>query len=106
MTPSQRAKKHLEKKGWRIAITEKWNSFAKVRQDLFNFGDLLGMDRVNGDIVMIQATSASNHAARRNKICGLDSAKDWIICGGLILLISFKKGKNGRYEAREEYIKV
>lgn len=105
MSPTQRAKKLLESRGWRIAITEKWNAFAKVRQDLFNFGDLLGMDMQNKEIVMIQVTSGSNHAARRKKIEGLDSARDWIQVGGLILIMSFSK-KKGKYQAREEYLKI
>lgn len=37
----QRSKKYLEDKGWHVAITEKWNQWAHIRQDLYGFADLV-----------------------------------------------------------------
>jgi hypothetical protein len=114
MSPTQRALKLLRGRGWKCTITEKWVSFGGrkdqsgrtgVRQDAFGFGDLLAMDTYTGRIVLVQVTSGSNHSARKNKILSIPEAKDWIVSGGWILLISFTKKKN-RYVTREEWIEV
>lgn len=106
MSPTQRALKLLRARGWKVAITEKWNQFAKVRQDVFGFGDLLAINTNEGEIILIQVCAGASHAARKNKILNIPEAKDWILAGGLILLISFRKNSKGRYNAREEYIKI
>ena len=36
----QRSKQWLEEKGWHVAITEHWNSWAHIRQDLYGLHDL------------------------------------------------------------------
>lgn len=65
MSPTQRSKKLMESEGYTVAIVEHWNSFARIRQDLFGFLDLLCVkDKVLG----VQTTSASNMSARRKKI--------------------------------------
>lgn len=57
----------MEREGYTVAIVERWNAFAKIRQDLFGFLDLLCVADGKG-VVGVQTTSASNMAARRNKI--------------------------------------
>jgi hypothetical protein len=64
-SPTQRSKKLMEGEGYTVAIVEHWNSFAKIRQDLFGFIDLLC---VKDKVVGVQTTSVSNMAARRKKI--------------------------------------
>lgn len=60
----------MEGEGYTVAIVEKWNSFAKIRQDLFGFLDLLCVKDTEDrrGVVGVQTTSASNMAARRKKI--------------------------------------
>jgi hypothetical protein len=65
VSPTQRSKKLMEGEGYTVAIVEHWNSFARIRQDLFGFLDLLC---VGGKVVGVQTTTAGNMAARRKKI--------------------------------------
>lgn len=66
MSPMQRSKKYLEQQGYRVAITEHWNSFARCRVDLFGVIDLLAM-RPGAPLLAIQTTSTSNLSARLKK---------------------------------------
>jgi len=65
--PTQRSKRLLEEAGWLVAITERWNPFAHVRQDLFGFGDLLAVNEDLG-VLMVQTTSAPNLSKRIEKM--------------------------------------
>ena len=49
---------------------EKWNSWGRVRQDLFGIVDVLAISE-EGDTVAIQTTSLSNVGARIKKISEL-----------------------------------
>lgn len=95
ITPTQRTLKYWRALGYDCAITEHWNSFAKIRQDLFGFIDILAMGY--GQIVGIQTTSYSNHTTRRTKILGLEVAKHWLEAGGLISIMSWKTGRRPAY---------
>ena len=94
-SPTQRTLKWLrEQPGFRLAkITEHWNSFAKIRQDLFGFVDVLGI--VGQRTVAVQTTSGSNVAARVTKIsaeCG-EAAQNLLDAHWLILVIGWRKLK-------------
>jgi len=52
--------------GYFCWITEHWNHFAKIRQDLWGFCDILCIQ--GKDIVAVQTTSYSNVSARVKKI--------------------------------------
>ena len=106
MSNTVRARKLLEARNWRVAVTEHWNSFARIRQDLFGFADLIAIDRDKGEIILVQVTSQGNHSTRRNKIQAAVEAKEWILAGGLILLLSFKKDKSNRWQSKEEWVQV
>jgi len=70
-SPTQLSKKHLEAQGYTVAVTEHWNSFARIRQDLFGFIDLLAL---RGDETLaVQTTSHSNVSARVKKIADHDN---------------------------------
>lgn len=66
MSPTQRSLAHLKDLGYLARVVEKWNHFAKVRQDLFG-GDILAL-KPGEPVLIIQATTGSNHAARRAKL--------------------------------------
>jgi hypothetical protein len=85
-SPTQLSKKHLEAQGYTVAITEHWNSFARIRQDLFGFIDILAL---RGDETLaVQTTSKSNISSRVKKIADnehVGAVRDagWIIhCHG------------------------
>lgn len=49
-----------------VEVTERWNPFAKIRQDLFTFVDILCIR--DGVTIAVQTTSGSNVSARIEKI--------------------------------------
>lgn len=75
-SPLQRSLKKLRSEGWHCAITEHWNPFAKIRQDLFGFVDILCLRR--DETLAVQTTSGSNLSARVNKIVALQSCALWL----------------------------
>ena len=77
MSPTQRTLAHARKLGYLCAITERWNVYAKIRQDLYGFIDVLAFDKDN--IIAIQTTSGSNHAARVEKILASPIAMAWLV---------------------------
>lgn len=75
-SPCQRSLAKLRKEGWFCAITERWNPFAKIRQDLFGFVDVLCL---RGDQVLaVQTTSGSNASKRVQKIRETQAAALWL----------------------------
>lgn len=65
-SPTQLSLKLMKERGYLCEITERWNPFAKIRQDLFQFIDILCL--APGEIVGVQTTSYSNMSARIKKI--------------------------------------
>lgn len=76
MTPTQRSLKELRQRGYLVAVVERWNQYARVRQDLFGFIDLLA---IRGDETLaVQTTSGANVAARVEKIKTTQAADVWL----------------------------
>lgn len=93
-TPTQRTRDWLKARGVTSQIVERWNSFAKVRQDLFGFADILAL---GPRIVAIQVTSGTNVAARVAKIYETPAAREWLTAGGLIEVHGWRKaGARGK----------
>lgn len=94
-TPTQRTLALLRSSGYTVAITERWNAFSKTRLNLFGFINLIGIRE--GEIVGVQATSGPNVSARIEKIRGLPAHKEWLLAGGRILVIGWRKtGARGK----------
>lgn len=68
MSPTQRSLKHLRDNGYQVEIVEHWSPWAKRRNDLWGFVDLLAINRETGDILAVQTTSGTNVSARVKKI--------------------------------------
>jgi hypothetical protein len=66
VSPTQRTLKHLRAAGYFAEVTERWNPFAKIRQDLFGFVDVLAIRK--GETLAVQCTSLSNMSSRVKKI--------------------------------------
>lgn len=98
-SPTKRTMDLCRKQGLTVQVVERWNQFAKVRQDLFGFIDLVAMG--NGSLMGIQSTSATNMAARIAKIKLEPLAKQWLDAGGRIIVHGWKQAKNKRWECRE-----
>lgn len=93
MTPTERTLKYLKDAGYTVAITERWNPFAKIRQDLFGFVDVLAVKR--DTTLAVQCTSASHVAARVSKIAALEAASKVREAGWTIQVWGWTKGKKG-----------
>lgn len=93
---TQATRKHLKSLGITSQITERWNAFAKVRQDLFGFIDLVALDTSVG-IIGIQTTTMDNMAARRTKIEELETLSPWLLSGGIVEVWGWgKRGGRGK----------
>jgi len=99
-----RSLKLLRDEGWIAAKVEHWNPFAKIRQDLFGFIDIVALsmstDYEDGQICGIQVvnTHLPEHITkiRENK-----AAQAWIACGAGIIIHNWKqrsKNKIKRWE--------
>ena len=101
-TPTQRSLALLRRQGYRVAITEHWNSFVKRRQDLLGFIDVLA---VAPSMLAIQTTSGTNVSARVAKILDLPAAREWVEAGHRIVVHGWaKRGPRGaakKWECRE-----
>lgn len=103
MSPTQRTLKALREDGYTAWVVERWNPYAKVRQDMAGCIDVLSWKAKMG-ILGVQATSASNVSSRVNKIAPLQAAKEWILAGGRLEVWGWRKGgkrgKPKRWEKR------
>lgn len=90
-SPTQRTLAELRKRGYRAQTVERWNPFAKVRQDLFGIIDVIAVG--NGETVGVQATSASNVSARVRKIAEAEAVPDLRKAGWKLLVWGWDKGK-------------
>lgn len=104
MSPTQRSLKLMRDRGYLVAITEKYNPFAKIRQDLFGFIDMLA---IKGDeTIAIQTTDGTSVSKRINKIQTLESARLWLESSNRSIVVhGWRKvgprGKRKTWECRE-----
>lgn len=98
-SPTQLSKAHLEAQGYLVAITEKWNQFARIRQDLFGFVDLIGIK--DGETLAVQTTSGSNVSARVKKIADHENVGAVRAAGWKIVCHGWSKNAKGRWTLRE-----
>lgn len=90
MTPTQRTLAWLRAQGYVCGITEHWNQFARIRQDLFGFIDILAINHKQSGVIGVQAT-ASGVSARCHKIEELEIARWWLECGNPIWVVGWRK---------------
>lgn len=83
-SPTQRTLAELRKRGYRAQVVERWNPFARIRQDLFGVIDVVAVG--NGETVGVQATSLSNVSARVRKIADAEAVPDLRKSGWRILV--------------------
>lgn len=98
-SPTQRTLALLRERGCLAAVTEKWNAFAKIRQDLFGIVDVLGID-AEGTTIAVQTTSYSNVSARAKKIAEAPATPYMRKAGWKIVIHGWHKVK-GRWTVRE-----
>lgn len=97
-SPTERSLKECRRLGWHVQVVERWNPFARRRNDLFGCIDLVA---IAGDkIIGIQATSSTNHASRVAKAKAEPRLGAWLAAGGAFEVWSWgKKGARGKTKA-------
>jgi hypothetical protein len=98
VSPTELSLREAKKRGWTCAIVERWNPYAKIRQDLFGIIDILCL--TSNGVVGIQATSYSNISSRVNKIADCPHLPMLRTAGVLIHVWGWRKVK-GVYVLRE-----
>ena len=106
-SPTQRTLQRLRDDDWTAQVVEKWNPFAKIRQDLFGFVDVFAV-RDDGRALLVQATSGSNHAARRVKLLANKNLRTCLLADLEVEVWSWAKqgprGKRKTWQLRREAI--
>lgn len=109
-SPTSRTLQHLRGLGYTAAIVEKFNSFVKIRQDLFGYIDVLGIRSDRNGCLGIQTTSADHHSNRVLKAKANPILKTWLEAGNSFAVWSWgKKGARGKrklWELRIEEIQI
>ena len=95
-SPTQRSKALLESHGYKVWIVEHWNSFARIRVDMWGFLDLVAIKP--GETVGVQTTSYSNLSARIRKIAEHENVGAVREAGWQILVHGWRKNSKGRWE--------
>ena len=105
-SPTQRTLKLLRAQGWTVQIVERWNPFAKIRQDLFGGIDLVALKP--GVCLGVQCTSATNHSARVAKLRAEPKLAAWVASGCRLEVISWglkgERGKRKTWQERRETV--
>lgn len=90
MSPSQKTLKFLRAAGYLAQVVERWNPFAKVRQDLFGVIDIVAAG--DGGILGVQACHKSDVSKRRKKILASEGARAWVENNGALWVMGWEKG--------------
>lgn len=90
-SPTQRSLKWLRDNGYEAQVVEKWNPFAKIRQDLFGWIDIVAVHPKLQGVLGVQTTTAQNANARLLKAKGNRALRAWHLCGGRLQLHGWKK---------------
>jgi GMP synthase-like glutamine amidotransferase len=96
-SPTQLSLKRLREEGYLCEVVEKWNQFARIRQDLFGFIDIIAISE--GQILGVQSTSYSNISARVAKITDHENLPMVRKAGIRIEVHGWRKVKN-RWEVK------
>lgn len=106
MSPTQRAMAELKKIGATAAIVEKWNQYARIRQDLFGFADILFVHGTR--TVFLQVAHGSDHKKRVDKILAEPRAVPVLEANNHIEVWTYTKrgprGKRKVWTARKQAI--
>lgn len=116
MTPTQRTLKLFRDQGWTCCVVEKWNRFARVRQDAFGFGDILCFREPfklppvdhgpqGKGVALIQATTREHESDRVKKVTESPHFKPWLEAGGRIFVVTWaKRGARGKRKTWQHFV--
>ncbi len=101
LSPTQRSLAYLREQGYMVAIVERWNPHARIRQDLWGWCDLLAIRK--GEVLAVQVT-ASAVSERIKKIQESETVAAVRDAGIRIEVHGWRKSSKGRYVLRIEDI--
>ena len=97
-SPTQLSLDYLRSKGYLVEVVEKYNYFARIRQDLWGFVDILAIGE--SLTLGVQTTSRSNMAARIAKISEHENWPAVLRAGWKMEVHGWAKNKAGRWEVK------
>jgi hypothetical protein len=97
MTPTQRSLAYLRDEGYLVAIVEHWNPFARIRQDLFGFIDLLAIRRDETLAVQVTASGVSSRVKKIEASPHLGRVRE---AGWRLHVHGWRKNSKGKYVMR------
>jgi hypothetical protein len=96
----------LRREGYLVAIVERFNRFARVRQDCFGLFDALAIKADRPGVLGIQATTAegSHMSAHRAKLQASPALAVWLAAGNRVELMGWaKRGGRGQRKTWKVY---
>lgn len=75
---------NLRDRGYKVAVVEKWNSFAHIRQDLFGMFDIVAIHEDFNGVLGVQTTTKDHINDRIKKITENDVRSVWLKAGNTI----------------------
>lgn len=109
-SPTKRTLTELRALGLTAQVTEHWNAFARIRQDLYGFIDVLALGE--GYALGVQACAAASHAARKAKILAHPNFPKVLAAGIVVELWSWGKrcsdgrGSRKTWQVRKERLTI
>lgn len=95
---TQLSLKALRAAGYTAAVVERWNSFVKIRQDLFGWIDIVAFKPGVG-FLGVQTTTLTHAAERLRKARGNLALEAWLQAGGALQVDAWFK-ERGRWARR------
>ena len=93
-SPTQRTLAHLKELGYAAEVVERWNQYARVRQDLFGYIDVVAL----GDTILAVQATSTGVSSRVNKILELDKengvVRRWLEAGGEVEVWGWAKRRS------------
>lgn len=94
MSPTQRTLALLRANGYKAAVVEHWNHYAKIRQDLFGCIDIVAVG--HGRTLGVQACASASISARTAKMGKAIALPELVGAGWEMLVIGWRKPANAR----------
>ena len=82
--PVERSLRWYRAQGFYAYSVSKWVPQARKTIDFAGFGDIIAFHPQNGKVIICQATTVSNQAARVSKILSIQAAQVWVNIGQMI----------------------
>lgn len=99
MSPTQRSLAYLRKLGYHAQVVEKYNPFARVRQDLFGIIDIVAVHPEEKGVLGVQTTTSSHLSSRIGKAHKNKILPIWLLAENRMDFHGWKKSaKTGRWE--------